>query len=175
MVCQGTHDPMRPITNYVRVIDLTAPESRHTGGTTNIGAGEFHNGGAGNVLSAGHTATGRPVATMGELARALHHALGILNGAAENNASVGKRRVAGTNYTVLTWSPAIEAPSGKNYVINGYVTANNMVERVRLGGRQHHGDMHVVATYTGWRTSAASPPRRRSRRHVVGGRSSKRM
>src|SRR6188472_4402160 len=39
MNCQGTHDPMRPITDYVRVIDLTAPSSRHTGGTTNIGPG----------------------------------------------------------------------------------------------------------------------------------------
>jgi len=39
MLCRGTHDPMRPITNYVRVIDLTAPTSRHTGGTNNIGAG----------------------------------------------------------------------------------------------------------------------------------------
>ena len=37
MVCQGTHDPMRPITSYVRVIDLAAPTSRHTGGTNNIG------------------------------------------------------------------------------------------------------------------------------------------
>ena len=25
MQCRGIHDPMRPITNYVRVIDLTAP------------------------------------------------------------------------------------------------------------------------------------------------------
>src|SRR5688572_33476869 len=39
MVCQGTHDPMRPITNYVRVIDLAAPASRHTGATNNIGGG----------------------------------------------------------------------------------------------------------------------------------------
>ena len=39
MICQGTHDPMRPINNYVRVIDLTAPASRHTGATNNIGAG----------------------------------------------------------------------------------------------------------------------------------------
>ena len=30
MMCRGTHDPMRPITDYVRVIDLTAPASRHT-------------------------------------------------------------------------------------------------------------------------------------------------
>src|ERR1019366_9424466 len=39
MVCRGTHDPMRPINNYVRVIDLTAPASRHTGATNNIGPG----------------------------------------------------------------------------------------------------------------------------------------
>src|ERR1700688_1359270 len=39
MICKETHDPMRPINNYVRVIDLTAPASRHTGTTDNIGAG----------------------------------------------------------------------------------------------------------------------------------------
>src|SRR5579862_8711573 len=39
MQCRGTHDPMRPINNYVRVIDLTAPASRAAGATNNIGAG----------------------------------------------------------------------------------------------------------------------------------------
>src|SRR5205823_1454141 len=39
MNCRGTHDPMRPINNYVRVIDLTAPASRQTGATNNIGPG----------------------------------------------------------------------------------------------------------------------------------------
>src|SRR5213593_4885186 len=39
MICQGTHDPMRPISNYVRVIDLTGPVSRQTGATNNIGPG----------------------------------------------------------------------------------------------------------------------------------------
>jgi len=37
--CQGTHDPMRPIAGYIRVIDLSAPASRHTGTTNNIGPG----------------------------------------------------------------------------------------------------------------------------------------
>src|SRR5437762_8815820 len=32
-ICKGTHNPMRPINNYVRVIDLTAPASRATGAT----------------------------------------------------------------------------------------------------------------------------------------------
>src|SRR5687768_8358358 len=39
MTCRGTHDPKRPILNYVRVIDLTMPASRHTGATHNIGPG----------------------------------------------------------------------------------------------------------------------------------------
>ena len=39
MLCQGTHDPMRPIMGYVRVIDLSAPASRHTGNTVNVGPG----------------------------------------------------------------------------------------------------------------------------------------
>src|SRR5499427_4771883 len=39
MTCRSTHDPMRPIANYVRVIDLAAPASRATGATNNIGAG----------------------------------------------------------------------------------------------------------------------------------------
>src|SRR5688500_3854030 len=39
MVCQGTHDPMRPIEMYVRVGDLSAPATRHTGASNNIGAG----------------------------------------------------------------------------------------------------------------------------------------
>jgi hypothetical protein len=39
MNCQGTHDPMRPISNYVRVIDLATPASRAMGTTNNIGAG----------------------------------------------------------------------------------------------------------------------------------------
>src|SRR5262249_39758215 len=39
MTCRGTHDPMRPINNYVRVIDLTGPASRQTGATNNIGPG----------------------------------------------------------------------------------------------------------------------------------------
>jgi hypothetical protein len=39
MNCRGTHDPMRPINNYVRVIDLTTPASRATGATNNPAGG----------------------------------------------------------------------------------------------------------------------------------------
>ena len=39
MMCRSTHDPMRPINNYVGVIDLSAPASRAAGSTNNIGPG----------------------------------------------------------------------------------------------------------------------------------------
>ena len=152
MVCQGTHDPMRPITNYVRVIDLTAPESRHTGGTTNVGAGGSTTVGPGTFfqqVTPQQADLSQPWASSVEL---YITPWGFLKGAAENNASVGRRRVEGTNYTVLTWSPAVKAPTGKNYVINGYVADNNFVERIETWvGDNIMGDMHIVATYTGWK------------------------
>ena len=58
LICYGTHDPMRPITNYVRVIDLGAPTSRHTGTTMNLGAG-------GSRYATSVTTRGAPDATGG--------------------------------------------------------------------------------------------------------------
>ena len=53
---------------------------------------------------------------------------------------------------MLTWSPAVKAPSGKAYAINGYVNAQNQIERVETWvGDNIMGDMHVVATYSGWK------------------------
>ena len=54
--------------------------------------------------------------------------------------------------TVLTWSPKVMAPSGKAYTINGYVNNRNQVERVETWlGENIMGDMHIVATYSGWK------------------------
>src|SRR6202166_2696761 len=39
MKCRSTHDPMRPINNYVRVIDRAGAACRAPGATNNIGAG----------------------------------------------------------------------------------------------------------------------------------------
>src|SRR5690606_21698250 len=50
MICYGTHDPMRPIHNYVRVIDLDAPTSRHAGDTLNIAGGPSTELGAGRLF-----------------------------------------------------------------------------------------------------------------------------
>jgi len=152
MICKGTHDPMRPINNYVRVIDLTAPASRHTGTTNNIGAG------GSTTLTPGvffQQVTAQQADVSQPWAGSLEFYItpwGFLKGAAENNATVSHRKVDGKKYTVLSWSPAVKAPSGKNYEINGYVDDKHMVDRVETWlGENIMGDMHIVATYSGWK------------------------
>jgi glyoxylase-like metal-dependent hydrolase (beta-lactamase superfamily II) len=152
MICRGTHDPMRPITNYVRVIDLTASTSRHTGATNNPAGGGATAPMPGTFFQ---QVTPQQAAVSQPWNNSLEFYItpwGFLKGAAENNATASRRRVDGKNYTVLTWSPAVKAPSGKNYVINGYVNENNVVDRVETWlGDNIMGDMHILATYTGWK------------------------
>ncbi len=152
LVCHGTHDPMRPIMSYVRVIDLAAPTSRHTGTTMNIG------GGGSTTVSEGtffQQVTPEQAALSQPWAGSLELYItpwGFLKGAAESNATASRRNVDGKSYTVLSWSPAVKAPSGKNYVVNGYVNGDNMIERVETWlGENIMGDMHIVATYSDWR------------------------
>jgi len=150
MNCRGMHDPMRPIDNYVRVIDLSAPLSRATGATNNIGAG-------GSTVVAPGTFVQQVTAQQADVSQPWAGSLefyltpwGFLKGAADNNATMSRRKVKG--HTVLTWSPAVKAPSGRSYVINGFVDENNVVDRVETWvGDNIMGDMHVEATYTGWK------------------------
>jgi glyoxylase-like metal-dependent hydrolase (beta-lactamase superfamily II) len=143
---------MRPIDNYVRVIDLAAPTTRHTGATNNIGAG-------GSTTVAPGTFFQQVTPQQADLSQPWAGSLdlyitpwGFLKGAAENNATAARRKVDGKDYTVLSWSPKVMAPSGKNYVVNGYVNSQNQVERVETWvGENIMGDMHVLATYTGWK------------------------
>ncbi len=152
MKCRGTHDPMRPINNYVRVIDLTAPASRATGATNNIGPG-------GSTALTPGTYFQAVTPQQADVAQPWANSLelyitpwGFLKGAAENNATASSRKVDGKKYTVLTWSPAVKAPSGKNYVVNGYVDEQKRVDRVETWlGENIMGDMHILATYTGWK------------------------
>ena len=152
MMCRGTHDPMRPINNYVRVIDLTAPASRATGATNNPAGGGATQPIPGTFFQ-GITAQQADVSQ--PWANSVEFYLtpwGFLKGAAANNATVSKKKVAGTNYTVLTWSPAVKAASGKSYSINGYIDDKNMVDRVETWlGDNIMGDMHILAVYSGWK------------------------
>jgi glyoxylase-like metal-dependent hydrolase (beta-lactamase superfamily II) len=152
MNCRGTHDPMRPINNYVRVIDLTTPTTRHTGATNNIGPGGSTTVSPGTFFQ---QVTTQQADVSQPWAQSLDLYLtpwGFLKGAAENNATASTRRVDGTNYIVLSWSPKVTAPSGRSYVINAYVNERNIIDRVETWlGENIMGDMHIVATYTGWK------------------------
>ena len=155
MICQGPHDPMRPINNYVRVIDLSVPTSRATGATNNIGGGGSTTAAPGVFNQMIPTADisqawGAQITNQVEL---WITPWGFLKGAAANNATASRRRLDGKNYTVLTWMPTVKAPSGANYVISGWVNEqNNFVERVETWLPDNiMGDMHVLATYTDWK------------------------
>ena len=148
MNCQGTHDPMRPIDNYVRVIDLSAPGSRHTGATNNIGPG-------GSTTITPGTFFQQVTPQQADVSQPWAQSLelyitpwGFLKGAEANNATAKKDG----RYTVLSWSPAVKAPSGKAYTINAYVNGQNQIERIETWlGENIMGDMHIVATYSGWK------------------------
>lgn len=152
MLCHGTHDPMRPIMGYERVIDLEAPLSRHKGDTVNIGPG-------GSTTVTPGTFFQQVTAEQADVSEPWGGSLelyitpwGFLRGAAENDATVEQRSVDGTRYTVLSWSPAVEAPSGASYVVNGYVNDEGLVERVETWlGDNIMGDMHILVRYENWR------------------------
>jgi len=148
MNCQGTHDPMRPIDNYVRVIDLSAPTSRHTGATNNIGAGGSTTVAPGTFFQ---QVTPQQADVSGPWAQSLELYItpwGFLKGAEANNATAKKDG----KFTVLSWSPTVKAPSGKAYTINAYVNGQNQIERVETWlGENIMGDMQIVATYSGWK------------------------
>jgi glyoxylase-like metal-dependent hydrolase (beta-lactamase superfamily II) len=152
MNCRGTHDPMRPINNYVLVLDLTAPALRHTGATNNPA------GGGATIPMPGRffqQVTSQQADVSQLWGNSLEFYLtpwGFLKGAAANNATLGRRKVDGKSYAVLTWSPTVKAPSGKSYEINGYINEQNLVERVETWlGENIMGDMHILAVYTGWK------------------------
>ncbi len=148
MNCQGTHDPMRPISNYVRVIDLAAPASRHTGGTQNIGAGGSTTVTPGTFFQQVTPQQADVSQPWGQSLELYITPWGFLKGAEANNATAKKDG----KYTVLTWSPTVKAPSGKSYTINGYVNDRNQIERVETWlGENIMGDMHILATYSGWK------------------------
>jgi glyoxylase-like metal-dependent hydrolase (beta-lactamase superfamily II) len=152
MICQGMHDPMRPIMYYERVIDLDAPASRHAGDTVNLGPGGSTTITPGRFFE---QVTPEQADVSQPWAGSLEFYItpwGFLKGAAENGAMASRERWNGQDYTKLSWSPTVRAPSGAPYVVNGYINGDNLVMRVDTWlGENIMGDMHIVATYADWR------------------------
>jgi glyoxylase-like metal-dependent hydrolase (beta-lactamase superfamily II) len=135
------------ISNYTRAIDLTQPASRATGATmppTIPGApppqaGTFNQ----NITPANAAWT--------QQLEIWVTPWGFLKGAAANNASSRSQRVGGKTYNVVSWSPAVKAPSGQAYRLNGYIDEQNMVERVETWVEHPVvGDLHVETNYSGY-------------------------
>ncbi|MEO5923795.1 MAG: MBL fold metallo-hydrolase [Bryobacteraceae bacterium] len=149
MQCRGPHDPMRPIANYVRVIDIAGGTWRHTGATNNPSGGGATAPAPGTLFA---QATAAQTAITAPWNNALEFYItpwGFLKGAAENNATVSKGK---GGMTVVSWSPTVKAASGAAYKINGYITKDNMVDHVETWlGENIMGDMHIVATYSAWK------------------------
>ncbi len=92
LICHGTHDPMRPITSYTRLIDLTAPLVAAHGQHAELRRGREYDAGSRHVLPTGHHAAGRRVAAVGPVARALHHAVGLLERRGREQRGPGARQ-----------------------------------------------------------------------------------
>ncbi len=139
--------PLRPITNYVRAIDLMQIASRASGDTLNQGlfggapvAGRFNQG---------------ITAQNGLWQQQLEYWVTpwtFLKGAAANNATVKTQKLNGRNYTVVSWMPPVKAPSGVPYRVNGYINDQHLVDRVETWvDHDMLGDMHVDTAYTDYK------------------------
>ena len=132
------------ITNYTRTIDLNQPASRAFGPTQPPSApgapapmpGNFNQ----NITPAQNNWT--------QQLEIWITPWGFLKGAAANNATM---RQAG-RLSVVSWSPAMKAPSGQAYVVTGYINREGLVEKVET--RVDHpilGDLLVEAEYFGYK------------------------
>jgi glyoxylase-like metal-dependent hydrolase (beta-lactamase superfamily II) len=137
------------ITNYRQTVDLTRPALLATGDTF-----------AQNLFlepAVAGTHTLNVPADQTAWAQQLEIWLtpwGFLKGAEDNGVEMSTQTVGGTSYTVLTWmSPEDQtAPSGLNYTVNGYVNAENLIDRVETWVEHPFmGDFHIVQVYGDYR------------------------
>ena len=150
--CEGTHDPMRVITDYQRVVDLGAPAMRHSGNTMNIGPGGSTAVNPGTFFEQVTSAQADLAESWGASLEFYLTPWGFLEGASESDVTSNRRTLEGVTYTVLSWSPEVKAPSGASYEINAYINSDNLIEHVETWlGNNIMGDMHIFASYTGWR------------------------
>ena len=137
------------ITNYRRTIDLTQPASLATGDTF-----------AQNLFlqpAVAGTYTQNIPATQTDWAQQLEIWLtpwGFVRGAQQNGAELQTQTVDGRQYRVLSWmSPASQtSPAGLRYTVNGYVNADDLIDRVETWVEHPFmGDFHVVQVYGDYR------------------------
>jgi glyoxylase-like metal-dependent hydrolase (beta-lactamase superfamily II) len=135
------------IKNYTRAIDFTQPASRATGDTLPPAV-------PGGPPPQPGTLDQRITPADAAWAQQLQIWVtpwGFLRGAAANNATMRSRKIGGVSYKVVTWSPAQKAPSGEAYRVAGYISPQNMVDRVETWVEHPIlGDLHIEMTYTNY-------------------------
>jgi len=143
--------PLRPITNYIRAIDLTQVASRASGNTLNQGlfggppvAGRFNQG-----------ITPQNALWQQQLDYWVTP-WGFLKGAAANSATVKTQKIDGKSYDVVAWMPPVKAPSSVAYRVNGYINEQRLIDRVETWvDHDMLGDMHVDTTYADYKDFGA--------------------
>ena len=127
------------IRNYTRAIDFTRPALHETGLAVPP------------AVRGGPPAVPRPFELIAPAGEGWPDQMeiwvtpwGFLKGAAANAATARSRKIDGVTYQVVTWSPREKAPSGQAYRVVGYISPQQMVERVETW-IEHPvlGDMHV--------------------------------
>lgn len=135
------------ITNYTRAIDLTQPASRASGTTMPPavpGAPPPQPG----TLNQNITPTSAAWTQQLEI---WITPWGFLKGAAANNATVRSQQIVGKKYNVVSWMPPQKSPSGQAYRLIGYVTSENLVDRVETWVEHAIlGDLHVDTSYSNY-------------------------
>jgi len=139
--------PLRKIDDYVRILDLSQTASRATGITSNQGL--FGGAPVPGVFTQAITPAS---ATWIQQLDYWVTPWGFLRGAAANGATVKTQKIKGKTYRVVTWSPALKAPSGLAYTVNGYINDQRLIERVETWvNHDMLGDMHVEVSYSDYK------------------------
>jgi glyoxylase-like metal-dependent hydrolase (beta-lactamase superfamily II) len=143
--------PLRDeITNYRRAIDLTQPASLAMGDT--FAQNLFLEPAVAGTYTQNIPAEQRG---WGQQLEIWLTPWGFLRGARSNGAEVSTPTIGGRPMTMLSWqSPANQtSPAGLRYRVNGYVNADNLLERIETWVEDPFmGDMHVEAVYSDYRS-----------------------
>ena len=93
---------------------------------------------------------------------------GFLRGAEASNPTLRSQRIGDVSYKVVTWSPAVKAPSGQPYKVAGYINPEGLIDRVETWVEHPIvGDMHVETIYSNYRDfGGLKAPTRIARRQV---------
>ncbi|MBK9253468.1 MAG: MBL fold metallo-hydrolase [Proteobacteria bacterium] len=141
--------PQTPLNDWVRAIDFAQPAMRTTWSTYAIPV----TGGAARLAPAQQNVTPAQAGNWNLQLEIWTTPWGFIKGAAAStNATVKTENVGGKPHRVVTWSPAVKSPGGKNYQVVGWINADNLVTKVNTWVEHGiYGDLMVESDYSFYR------------------------